>query len=100
MKRNRIKTLEGIARILGAEGFKRYAKDYGNSRVNLDSDEVDAINTLDSYQNSETLIDHFNNFRETIEAEYATDYTPFYKTAQFCEQCEQERNEFGYSISI
>lgn len=100
MKRSRIKTLDGIVRILGAEGFKKYAKDYGNSRVNLDGDEVDAINTLDSYRSSDTLIDHFNNYRETIETEYTTGHTPFYKTAQFREQCEQERKEFGYSVSI
>lgn len=100
MKRSRIKTLEGIARILGTEGFKKYAKDYGNSRVNLDGDGVDAINTLDSYRNSDNLIDHFNNYREAIEAEYITGCTPFYKTVQFHEQCEQERKEFGYSVSL
>ena len=95
-----ITKLESIVRILGAEGFKKYAKDYGNSRINLDGDVVDAINILDSYQNSDTLIYHFNNFRETIESEYTTGYTPYYKTKEFEEQCEQERKEFGHVVSM
>ena len=95
-----ITKLESIARILGAEGFKKYAKDYGNSRVNLDDDVVDAINILDSYQNSDTLIDHFNTFRETIESEYTTGYTPYYKTKEFEKQCDQERKEFGHVVSM
>ena len=95
-----ITKLESIAHILGAKGFKRYAKDYGNSRVNLDGDVVDAINILDSYQNSDTLIAHFNNFRETIESEYTTGYTPYYKTNEFAKQCAQERKEFGRLVSM
>lgn len=100
MRQSKIKTLEGIAEILGAEGFKRYAKDYGNSRVNLDGDTVDAINLIESYQDDYNLITHFNNFRETIESEYTTNYTPFYKTDAFKEQNEEEIKEFGYIVSM
>ena len=96
----RVQTLEGIARILGAEGFKKYAKDYGNSRVNLDGDVVAAINMLDIYQGSDMLIEHFNYFKREMTEKYASNTVPFYKTDAFKEQCEQERREFGYLVSM
>lgn len=96
----RIRTLEGISRILGAEGFKQYAKDYGNSRVNLDGDVVDAINLLESYRDDETLIDHFNCFKREMTDKYASSSVPFYKTDAFKEQNQKEINEFGYIVSM
>lgn len=96
----RIQTLEGIARIFGAEGFKRYAKDYGNSRVNLDGDVIDAINLLESYRDDDKLIDHFNYFKREMTEKYTSNSVPFYKTDAFREQCEQERREFGYLVSM
>lgn len=100
MKRSRIKTLEGIARILGTEGFKKYAKDYGNSRVNLDGDVIDAINLLESYRDDEKLLNHFNYFRSEMSEKYSTTSTPFYKTDAFKEQNQKEINEFGYIASM
>lgn len=96
----KVTTLEGIAKIIGATGFKQYAKDYGNSRVNLDGDVVDAINTLDSYQSSDTLINHFNCFKREMTDKYASSSVPFYKTDAFNEQNQQEINEFGYIVSM
>ena len=96
----RIRTLEGIARILGTEGFKQYAKDYGNSRVNLDGDVVDAINLLESYRDDEKLIDHFNCFKREMTDKYASSSVPFYKTDAFKEQNQKEINEFGYIASM
>lgn len=97
---SKVRTLEGIARILGTEGFKKYAKDYGNSRVNLDGDVVDAINLLEGYQDDEKLIDHFNYFKREMTEKYASNCVPFYKIDAFKEQCEQERREFGYLVSM
>ena len=96
----RIRTLEGIARILGKEGFKQYAKDYGNSRVNLDGDVVDAINLLEGYRDDRKLIDHFNCFKREMTDKYASSSVPFYKTDAFNEQNQQEINEFGYIVSM
>lgn len=96
----RVRTLEGIARILGADGFKKYAKDYGNSRVNLDGDVVDAVNLLDSYRDDEKLIAHFNYFRREMSEKYSSDQTPYYKTDAFKEQNQNEINEFGYIVSM
>lgn len=100
MKRSKVKTLEGIVRILGAEGFKKYAKDYGNSRVNLDGDEVDAINLLESYRDDEKLLNHFNYFRREMSEKYSAAYTPFYKTDAFKQQYQEELNEFGFIVSM
>lgn len=100
MKQSKIKKLEGIARILGAEGFKKYAKDYGNSRVNLDDDVVDAINLLESYRDDEKLIDHFNYFKREMTEKYAASSVPFYKTDAFNEQNQKEINEFGYIVAM
>lgn len=96
----RIRTLEGIARILRAEGFKRYAKDYGNSRVNLDGDVVDAVNLLEGYRDDEKLITHFNCFKREMTEKYASSSLTFYKTDAFNEQNQQEINEFGYIASM
>lgn len=100
MKRNRIKTLEGIARILGVEGFKRYAKDYGNSRVNLDGDVIDVINLLESYRDDEKLLSHFNYFRCEMSEKYSNTCTEFYETDVLKEQNQREINEFGYIVSM
>lgn len=96
----RVRTLEGVARILGAEGFKRYAKDYGNSHVNLDGDVVDAINILDGYRDDEKLIVHFNYFKREMTEKYASNSVPFYKTDAFKEQNQKEINEFGCIASM
>lgn len=100
MKKSKIKTLEGISRILGAEGFKKYAKDYGNSRVNLDGDVVDAINLLEGYRDDEKLIAHFNYFHREMTEKYTFGDVPFYKTDAFKEQNQKEINEFGYIVSM
>lgn len=99
MKQSKIKNLEGIARILGAEGFKQYAKDYGNSRVNLDGDVVDAVNLLESYRDDEKLITHFNYFKREMSEKYSSS-TPYYKTDEFKQQNQNEINEFGYIVSM
>ena len=96
----KVTTLEGIAKIIGATGFKQYAKDYGNSRVNLDGDVVDAINLLESYRDDEKLIDHFNYFKREMTDKYVSNNVPFYKTDAFNEQNQQEINEFGYIASM
>lgn len=99
MRQSRIKTLKGIARILGAEGFKRYAKDYGNSRVSLDGDVVDAINLLESYRDDEKLMAHFNYFHREMSEKYSSS-TPFYETDTFKQQNQNEINEFGHIVSM
>lgn len=96
----KIITLEGIAEVLGAEGFKNYTKDYGNSRVNVDGSLTDAINTLESYQDDEKLITHFNCFRREMSEKYSSGQPPFYKTDAFKEQNQKEINEFGYIVSM
>ncbi|CDN31891.1 hypothetical protein BN938_1811 [Mucinivorans hirudinis] len=96
----KVTTLESIANIIGATGFKQYAKDYGNSRVNLDGDVVDVINLLESYRDDEKLIDHFNCFKREMTDKYASSSVPFYKTDAFNEQNQQEINEFGYIASM
>lgn len=98
MRQGRVKTLEGIVRILGAKGFKKYAKDYFTSRVNLDSSVIDAVNLLDSLKLSDDVIYRFNDMRYSIETEYATDCTPYYNTKEFQAQCDEERREFGHLI--
>lgn len=96
----KIITLDGIVRILGVDGFKIYAKDYGNSRVNVDGSLTDAINTLESYQDNEKLINHFNCFRREMSEKYSSGQSPFYKTAAFNDQNQKEINEFGYIVSM
>lgn len=97
---NKVRALEGIIRILGAEGFKRYAKDYGNSRVNVDGDVIDVINLLEGYRDDEKLIDHFNYFKREMTEKYTSNNVPFYKTDAFKEQNQKEINEFGYIVSM
>lgn len=99
MRQTKIKTLEGIARTLGANGFKQYAKDYGNSRVRLDGDVVDAINVLESYQDDGKLIAHFNCYKREMSEKYLSS-TPYYKTDEFKQQNQNEINEFGYIASM
>lgn len=99
MKQSKIKKLESIARILGAEGFKQYAKDYGNSRVNLDGDVIDAVNLLESYRDDEKLVTHFNCFKREMSEKYSSS-TPYYKTDEFKQQNQNEINEFGYIVSM
>lgn len=96
----KIRTLNGICKILKAEGFKRYAKDYGNSRVVVEKSVLDAIYILESYRCDESLIDHFNAHQESIYCEYRTGYTPFYKTDAFKKQNRDEIKEFGYIVSM
>lgn len=82
-----VMSLGGIARILGAEGFKKYAHDYGNERVNINGSVDDAVYILDSYRDGDDLIDHFNEFRDNIFNEYnSKGYVPFYKTKAFVSQ--------------
>lgn len=99
MRQHKVKTLESIARSLGANAFKQYAKDYGNSRVRLDGDVVDAINLLESYRDDEKLIAHFNCYKREMIEEHSPS-TPYYKTAEFEEQNQNEINEFGYISSM
>ena len=89
-----VKTLNGIAKKLGAEGFKMYAHDYGNERVDTSSTVHDAIYILEAYQCDSDLIRHFNAFEQDMYDEYNNDgYVPFYKTAAFSEQCDELRSQ-------
>lgn len=99
MRQSKIKTLESIVRILGAGGFKQYAKDYGNSRVRLDGDVIDAINLLESYRDDEELIAHFNCFKREMSEKYLSS-TPYYLTDEFKQQNQNEIKEFGYITSM
>jgi hypothetical protein len=82
------KTLDGIAKKLGAAGFKQYAHDYGNERVVISGTVDDAIYILEVYQNAKDLIAHFNAFGTDMYDEYNGDgYVPFHKTAAFRKQC-------------
>lgn len=58
------KTLEGIARTMGASAFKNYAHDYGNSRVSVDGSVAEAIACLYNYGDGEDLITHFNGLHD------------------------------------
>ena len=97
---SKIRTLEGIVKIIGANGFKQYARDYGNSRVCLDKSVIDATNILESYQDDDKLISHFNCFRKEMTEKYTADHIPFYKTEAFKEQNQQEIKEFGHIVSM
>ena len=89
-----VKTLEGIAKKLGAKGFKRYAHDYGNERVLLDGTVSDAIYILEAYQDDKDLIQHFNNFKDDMYNEYNDcGYVPFHKTKAFQKQCNELRSQ-------
>lgn len=90
-----------VIEVLGEAGFLRYAKDYGNSRVNLNGDSDDAINLLDSYvdrdgvSQTDKLVAHFEDNYSAIQMEYTTGYTPFYKTAAYAAQRAEERSICG-----
>jgi hypothetical protein len=87
-------TLNGILKTLGAEGFKRYAHDYGNERVAISDTVDDAVYILESYQNDKNLIQHFNTFEADMYDEYNSDgYVPFYKTSAFKNQCAELRTQ-------
>lgn len=87
-----VRTLNGIAKKLGAAGFKRYAHDYGNERVALDGTVDDAVYILETYQNVKDLISHFNAFEADMYDEYNGDgYVPFHKTPEFTKQCAELR---------
>ena len=66
----RFKTLKGIAREIGASNFVYYAKNYGNSRVNLEGSVSDAENVLFEYRCEDSLINHFNEFGYTCYGDF------------------------------
>jgi hypothetical protein len=66
----RFKTLKGIAREIGASNFVYYAKNYGNSRVNLEGSVSDAENVLFEYRCEDSLINHFNEFGYTYYGDF------------------------------
>ena len=89
-----VKTLNGIVKKLGAEGFKKYAHDYGNGRVVTSGTVDDAIYILEAYQNDKDLIEHFNTFEQNMYDEYNGDgYLPFHKTMAFNDQCDELRSQ-------
>ena len=94
------KTLEEIADALGSRGFVQYAKDYGNSKVDLNGSVDDAIDILFSYRNDEDLVSHFNEYEYDMTAEYGSEQKPYYLTSDFRDDSRREQREFGYITSM
>lgn len=66
----KFKTLEGIARVMGAKAFKHFAHDYGNSHVSIAKSVTDAIASLHDYGDDYDLINYFNSLHDYPELIY------------------------------
>ena len=87
--------MNGVAKSLGEKAFKKYAKDYGSSRIDLNDSVEGVIDALWENKCDDDLLSHFTENRSYVMSEYGTE-EPFYKSADFKQQCEEERKEFGY----